>query len=128
MPGALVLFVVVPHMRCHDPLHETAQALLLFGHHQQMKMVRHQAVGVDFDGKLRFGGFEQVEKIEIILFIPKDPHPHIAAVDDMVDPPDRFPSGDSWHGSFLLFGFISKNSNGFRLKSSLSPFLNPKKH
>jgi len=71
-----------------------------------------------FNGKLLFRCFQQTEEIIIILFIVKYPHPHIAAIDDMVDTANRLASCYSWHS----VSFFSKNLTVIDLKSSLSPF------
>ena len=104
MPGRSVFFVVVTHMRRHHPLHESAQAPLFLWQQHQMKMVRHQAVGMHLHRLPLFRRFEQIEKVIVVRIVVEDLHPHVSPVDEMENATHRFTSGNSWH---LLAFFLS---------------------
>jgi hypothetical protein len=107
MPGCPVLFMVIPHVRSHHPLHEPAQAPLFLRDQHQMEMVRHQAVGVHLYRLPLLRRFDQIEKVVVISIVVKNLHPHISTVDDMKNTTDRFASRYSWH--FTPFSFHHTN-------------------
>lgn len=82
-------------MTRHQPLHETTQLRSGVGLHQQVEVVRHQAVTEDLDRMTRSGFSQQCDKRgEVALFV-KNPLPPVPPVQDMINNAICHPPVDS---------------------------------
>jgi hypothetical protein len=86
MPSAarVVMLVMTADVRDAEPAHKASQCLRLPGPQDQMPVIRHQAPREQFDGiPLQILG-EDLAKGEVVGVLVEDPHPAIAAVEDVI--------------------------------------------
>jgi len=81
----LVIFIVAANVACHDQVHPGGKCRALFRGYDEVKMVGHQAIGIELDGKTFYRACHQIHEhivirilMEYLLFV-------ISPVDDVID-------------------------------------------
>ena len=101
VPGRMVVAMVLPHVRGHQPLHPLAQVAIAVGPEHQVKMVGHQAPGKHPHRQPLARFHHQIEKRDIVLFLMKHVLPRVAAIEHMVARATGRCSCCSCHGPIL---------------------------
>src|SRR5690606_14241944 len=94
------------------PLHQSAQALLVFRRHQQMQMIRHQDIGMNSHLELPGAHSQAVEKKQVIRHFMKDHLLIDATLDHMMGLMRNDKSGKSSHGEKRKTGVVDNNDSG----------------
>jgi hypothetical protein len=104
MAAAVVKAVITADMRCHEPLHPTAEVVCPFRRYQQVKVVGHYAPGQHLD-RVSFSGFShKMHKGTVVTVSVKDLLTTVTSVYNVVDLPIGQSPCYSWHAVLLVFG------------------------
>jgi hypothetical protein len=104
----LVLSVVILTVACQDPLHnptDRVNAPL----NEQMKMIRHQTVGIKIERKPGLLMFENRKEPEVVITRPEDAPAIIASGDQVIQTARDFDSGSPCHLTRILFEVCEVN-------------------
>jgi hypothetical protein len=85
--AAMIMFVMPPHVRHADPAQPTSECLIGFRPRYQMPMIRHNAVGQQFDRITPQPFGQHPLEGRIILRLVKQSHPSVPTIKDVVDQP-----------------------------------------
>ena len=92
VPGLSVLAIVILAVRGEEPLHDSADGVLL-PLDEHMNVIRHQAIGVEIEWQLGFLLLEDAGESEVVIVRPKYLSAIIPARDDVIEPTANF---DPW--------------------------------
>lgn len=91
MPGLAVLAIVILAVSGEEPLHDSADGVLL-PLDKQMNVIRHQAIGVKMERQFGLLMRELNKELLIIVIRPEDELAVIAPSDDVIEPALNFES------------------------------------
>ena len=114
MPRGVALPMVSLGMRRQQPSHPTTKVAVGLRAHDEMKVVRHEAVAQDIQWDMPFGINNGIDKRVIVSRLVKDGLLTVAPVQGVVNHPTDGSTRSSWHGK-------SVTRHIFRVKNTLRP-------
>ncbi len=84
MPAGAIMAMIAPDMRRHEPLHTPAEVISFLCLQQQVKIIRHQAIGVYIHAKLHLHLPKQQKKRLVVAIPLEDPLLPVASIEYVI--------------------------------------------
>jgi hypothetical protein len=93
--------MIAPNVRGKKPLHPSRQVACAMRPKNQVKMIRHQAIGKDPHRATSLSIAEEFLEGDIILLFMEDLVPRVPPIDHMINDASRRGPGCSWHSQSI---------------------------